>query len=249
MSYAQLIASGLTRDALKRRAASGHLIRVHRGVYLVGHAAAPAFSREAAALLAAGAHAVLSHHSAAKVWGIADHDGPVHVSVTRGQPRPRPGLIVHRPVDLRPDDVRTRQSLSLTSPARTLRDLRSHVSVARHERLTNEAMVKRLIERDNAGITRSDAERKLLRLVSQAGLPRPETNARVAGYEVDFLWRDHRLVVEVDGYAFHGHRLAFERDRDKQQALTARGFRVSRITARQLDRPYRAIALLAQALG
>jgi very-short-patch-repair endonuclease len=86
-------------------------------------------------------------------------------------------------------------------------------------------MVNGLVPRDNADITRSDAERKLLRLISQAGLPRPETNARVAGYEVDFLWRDHRLVVEVDGYAFHGHRLAFERDRAKQQALTAHGER------------------------
>jgi very-short-patch-repair endonuclease len=96
--------------------------------------------------------------------------------------------------------------------------------------------------------TRSEAERKLLKIIRDAGLPRPETNTRVAGYEVDFLWRDERLVVELDGWQFHGHRLAFERDREKQQALVAAGLRVSRVTWRQLDAPLAVAAQLAKSL-
>ncbi len=85
-------------------------------------------------------------------------------------------------------------------------------------------------------MTRSEAERKLLELLRDARLPPPETNARVLGYEVDFLWRAQKLVVEVDGYAFHGHRAAFERDRAKDQVLVAAGYRVIRVTWRQLER-------------
>ena len=88
----------------------------------------------------------------------------------------------------------------------------------------------------DAGVTRSASSSGS----SPRPLPRPEINARLAGYEVDFLWRTQRLVVEVDGFRFHGHRLAFERDREMQQALTAAGYRVSRITWRQLDGPHTA---------
>ena len=250
VAFRQLVAAGLTRQAVATRVESGHLIRVHRGVYLVGHRALPRFAKEAAALLAVGPHAVLSHGSAAALWEIAPPpEGPVHVSVTRGQPRTRRGITVHRPTHLEEHEVTRRHALPLTSPARTLEDLRSHMSTTAHERATAESMVRRLIPRDRAGITRSDAERKLKRLIEEAGLPRPETNARIVGYEVDFLWRTHRLIAEVDGYAFHGHRLAFERDREKQQALTAAGYRVSRITWRQLERPHRTVAQLAQALA
>lgn len=222
---------------------------MHRGVYLVGHRVAPEYAREQAALLAVGPHAALSHQSAARVWGILRYDGPVHLSVTRGQPRHRAGIVVHRPNDLGPDQITRKDRLSLTSPTRTLTELRSHVSPADHDRATSEAMVKRLIPRDHGDLTRSEAERKLKRIIRQAGLPRPETNARVAGYEVDFLWRAQRLVVEVDGYATHGHRLAFERDHAKQQALAAANYRVSRVTWRQLGDPYRVVAALAQALA
>jgi hypothetical protein len=63
------------------------------------------------------------------------------------------------------------------------------------------------------GFTRSEAERRLRALVKAAGLPLPMTNVKVAGLEVDAVWHRERLVVEIDGYAFHGTREAFERDR------------------------------------
>jgi very-short-patch-repair endonuclease len=82
--------------------------------------------------------------------------------------------------------------------------------------------------------TRSEAERRLLRLLRAAELPAPQVNARLSGFEVDFLWKDARLVVEVDGYAYHSNRAAFERDRRRDRTLQTQGWRVVRITWRQL---------------
>ncbi len=99
-------------------------------------------------------------------------------------------------------------------------------------------------------LTRSEAEHRLLSMIRTARLPEPATNARIAGFEVDFLWSDARLVVEVDGYAFHGHRAAFERDHRRDMALRDAGYEVVRVTWRQLvDEPLLVIAHIAQALG
>ena len=98
-------------------------------------------------------------------------------------------------------------------------------------------------------LTRSEAERRLLKLIRAAKLPLPVTNTRVAGWEVDAFWPRHRLVVEVDGYAYHGNRAAFERDRRKDAALIAAGYRVVRVTWRQIaDEPHVVVALLARLL-
>ncbi|HEX9708621.1 MAG TPA: DUF559 domain-containing protein [Candidatus Thermoplasmatota archaeon] len=83
-------------------------------------------------------------------------------------------------------------------------------------------------------LTRTAAEATFLELVRRGGLPRPAANVVVEGLEVDFLWRERRLAVEIDGYAHHGGRAAFERDRRRDAALIAAGFRVVRFTWRQL---------------
>jgi very-short-patch-repair endonuclease len=99
-------------------------------------------------------------------------------------------------------------------------------------------------------MTRSEAERRLLELVRAARLPAPATNRRLHGHEVDFVWRPQRLVVEVDGYAFHSSRSAFERDRRRDADLIREGYRVIRLTWRQLTRePEAVVALLARALA
>jgi very-short-patch-repair endonuclease len=99
-------------------------------------------------------------------------------------------------------------------------------------------------------ITKSRAERLALKLIREAGLPAPLTNVRPQGYTVDMFWPDRRLIVETDGFSFHGHRRAFESDRRRDAVLVAAGYRVIRITWRQLtEQPLRVIAILAQALG
>jgi very-short-patch-repair endonuclease len=110
------------------------------------------------------------------------------------------------------------------------------------------ATLRALLE-DEPTFTRSEAERRLRRLILDGGLPPPETNVRLLGFEVDFVWPGAKLVVEVDGHAFHAHRAAFERDRERDQALVAAGYRVIRVTWRQLERePLAVLARIAQAL-
>lgn len=101
-----------------------------------------------------------------------------------------------------------------------------------------------------SGYTRSAAERRIVKVVRQAGLARPLLNEPLLGHVADFLWPRQRLVVEVDGYGAHRHRAAFESDRKRDQQLVAAGYRVVRVTWRQLrDEPLAVIASLAQALA
>jgi very-short-patch-repair endonuclease len=98
--------------------------------------------------------------------------------------------------------------------------------------------------------TRSWAERRLLSLIRQAGLPVPTTNTQLHGYNVDALWPDHKLVVEVDGWGFHRDRATFESDRARDATLVAKGYRVLRFTVRQLrEQPLIVIGRIAAALA
>jgi very-short-patch-repair endonuclease len=166
--------------------------------------------------------------------------------------------------------------MAITSPARTLLDLAAVLHPralatasdrARDQRIVRGSELSALVDRypgrrgtralrdyweadREPAAARSRAERGVLRLISRAGLPRPQVNARVANYEVDLYWPEHGLVLEVDGYAFHRHRAEFERDRRREQDLLAAGLRVSRVTWRQLiDDPAGVVARLAAALG
>jgi very-short-patch-repair endonuclease len=273
----QLLASGLRPGAVAHRIKTGALCRLFPGVFSLGHEPLGPWAREAAALLSMGENCVLSHASAAAAWGLATHAGDVvHVTVIGRNPRPRPDLQIHRVLRLDPRDVRLRQRLPVTAPARTLIDLAAGVAGdATLERALAEARIARLVsdaelaaaierapgrpgaatvrrilelERGHAP-TRSEAERRFVALIDAAKLPAPACNVRVEELEVDFLWPAKKLVVEVDGHVFHSHRAAFERDRARDQALVASGHRVIRVTWRQLvDEPLVLVARIAQAL-
>jgi very-short-patch-repair endonuclease len=122
-------------------------------------------------------------------------------------------------------------------------------AMARAGRRHGGAVLASLLDGATVAYTRSAAERRMLSLIRKAGLPEPETNARVGGFEVDFLWRSRRLVVEVDGYRFHSDRAAFENDRRRDAALVALGYRVVRVTWRHLcNEPIATVARLAAVL-
>jgi very-short-patch-repair endonuclease len=273
----QLLDAGLGSNAVDRRAEGGTLHRVHRGIYLVGHEALPPRARETAALLACGDRAIISHCSGAGLWELAPPagaDAEVHVTVIGRRRRSRPGLRVHYATRLDPRDLRCVHGLPVTAPARTLLDL----AAARYpdlERAFAEAHAQRLLTArdlehaikragprpgvralralmsDNAsGYTRSRAERLLRRAIRSSRLPPPDFNLPFGKYELDAVWPEQRLVVEVDGYNFHGHRAQFESDRRKDMALTAAGYRVIRLTYRQLtNEPLAVVAAIAIALS
>lgn len=272
----QLLEAGVSRHRVDHLRTSGGLRPVQRGVYAVGPVSAP-LSAEMAACLASGPHAVVSHQSAALLWRIparADPPSRIHLS-TPHRRRALRGIHLHRVGTLHPDEVTRLQGIPLTTPARTLLDLAAAVPERFLERALAEALARRvttlaglatlvgrhggmrgvarlrcLVEAGRPALTRSEAEAAFLELMRRAKIPEPGTNVRVAGHEVDFVWRPERLIVEVDGYAFHSSPQAFQRDRTRDADLAAAGFRVIRVTWQQLTREREAvIARTARALG
>jgi very-short-patch-repair endonuclease len=272
IAYEQLLAAGLSPDAVRHRGRSGWLRRIHRGVYLVGPIEPP-LARAMAATLACGRGAQLSHHPAAILRGLLP--GPargMHVTVPGRHVAGPAGVTVHRTDGLDPRDATRHLGIPVTSPARTLLDLATEATPRELARAIEQAQILNLVtarslhaqfaryphhkglaavrEATTAEprLTRSEAERRLLELIRTARLPEPETNVRVAGHEVDFLWREHALVVEVDGYAFHATRAAFERDRRRDAALKAHGIDTIRVSWTQIaGEPAALVALLARA--
>jgi very-short-patch-repair endonuclease len=233
-THAQLLDAGFSPDKIHRWVKAGHLITLHRGVYAVGHLPPSPHARTMAALLACGPTAVLSHRSAAKLWGLIRYDGPIEV--TAKNTRRRHGIIVHRH-QLTDADVTRHWDLPVTTAARTLTDLAHTLTPAALTRAVNDARLRHLLSVDDPRRpTRSALEDAFLTFIARHKLPPPEVNSTVAGYEVDMLWRPQRLIAELDGY--ETHRFQFETDREKDADLLTAGFRVVRVTWQRLaDRP------------
>lgn len=204
-----------------------------------------------AAVLACGAGAVVSHGSAAALWGLLrSASGPVDVSVPSANGRSRrTGIRLHRCPSLAAGLVAERRGIPVTTPARTIADLRLVVPAWQWRRAVRQAEFAgfRLdIETDG---TRSDPEADFLRLCRRHRLPAPEVNVRVGRWTVDFLWRRQRVAVETDSYGFHRGSIAFEDDHARDLDLHALGMDVRRFTCRQIDsEPDRVAAALREAL-
>jgi very-short-patch-repair endonuclease len=276
ISRRQLTAAGIGRGAIDGLIRRGSLLPRHRGVFAVGHLAAIEFGRETAALLAVRPGAALSHHSAAALWRLRVPECGVVDVVIRGQTgRSVRGIRIHRTRVLQDEDVRIHRGLPVTSPARTLLDLAGALRQRELEFAFDQAITSRIVRRADVlkvitrmpgragrcllldlldaargpALTRSEAEERFLALIRSAQLPEPKVNARIHGYEVDFLWREQRLVVEIDGYRYHSTRRAFEHDRRKDATMQAAGLTTMRITWRQLEgEPYAVVARLAPPL-
>ena len=124
-------------------------------------------------------------------------------------------------------------------------------AVASHTGRPGAPLLRRLCAPSGAPArTRSAAERRFLRLIRSAALPQPEANVLLGNLEVDFLWREQRLIAEIDGFEFHGSRRSFEADRARDAGLQAAGWRVVRVTWRQItEAPTAVVANLAAALA
>jgi hypothetical protein len=263
VSRPQLAALGMTRSGVEARVSAGRLIRLHRGVYAVGHRALRAEGHWQAAVLAGGPGAVLSHRSAAALWDLRrTASGRVDVVVPgRNGRATRPGLRIHRPMVLPAEETTSVRNIRVTAPARTLVDLAEVVRRDALERAVEQSQkiglfdlvaFQRVIERQPGRVgaarlrrllgdhyltaveTRSGNERRFLALCDAAGVPRPRVNRDVAGFTVDFSWLEQRVVVEIDSYFHHGPQPAFERDRRRDAGLTIAGFSILRFTERAL---------------
>jgi very-short-patch-repair endonuclease len=268
----QLLALGLSASAIDRRIAAGRLHVLHRGVYAVGDRCLPALGRLAAAVHAAGRDAAASHRSAATLHGLRAYDGWPEVTA-------RPGTRKHRDIRItrgaiQPDEVTVVQGIRATTVARTLLDLGDEKAVRQAEFLGvfDLAELSRLLERyprrrgtarlrkvirayaDSDVRTRSEMEERFWALVLGANLPRPELNGTVElgqlTIEADVVWRDAKLIVELDGRQAHATRYAFEADRERDRAAALAGWLVIRITWRQLaEQPRRLIRDIRRVLS
>ncbi len=248
----QLAAAGLGRMAISERAQRGRLHRLHRDVYAVGHCAPSWHGRWMAAVLACGEGAVLSHHSAASLWELLRPiEGPVHVSVpsTAGRPS-RPGIRVHRCPSLTILTAR-RHNIPVTTIQRAIEDLEGTIApylLRRAKRQAEHAGVY-LVGGESKRL-RSDLEEDFLALVLAHRFPHPESNVEIGRHEVDFLWRDRSLVVEIDSFLYHRGSVSFQADHARDLGLRGRGYTVLRYTEEQLEsEPERIAADVAAALG
>ena len=275
----QLLEAGIPIHAIDNRVRNGRLVPLHRAVYRVPGPVPGRHEREIAAVLACGPSALLSHGSAAGLHRLplpGSPDGRTEVVVVQAFRRPGGTVRVRRLTRLDPADRAVVEAVPVTSPPRTLLDLAARVRartleqavawadreglatrsaleavVARYPETRGAAPLRALLASGRApAFVRSEAEERFLALVRRAGLPRPRVNVILERMEVDFFWPAERLVVEVDGRAHHAHDDAFERDRRRDAALTAAGYRVMRATWRQVSRhPETVLVTLARALA
>jgi very-short-patch-repair endonuclease/predicted transcriptional regulator of viral defense system len=260
VAISQLTAMGVSRTVALHRARSGLLVPLHRGVYAVGHRRLRREGFWLAAVLAMGPDAALSHRDAAALHQLrpANHER-IEVT-TPADRRGTRRIAVYPRRQLDPLDVTTVNAILVTSVARTLVDLadvlpatrlgpvvseaerrgvfdlnavEAALARTRHRRGRGSAALRAVLDehrRRGTQLTRSELEERFAALVEAAGLPRPQTNRWIGDFEVDAVWPERRLAVELDGWAFHRDRHAFERDRIKANALIAKGWTVLRYT-------------------
>jgi Transcriptional regulator, AbiEi antitoxin len=247
---------GYSPGAVKRAVAAGRLLRLHRGVYAVGHRLVSGHGRCLAAVLACGPDALLSHRSAAWLWGITRH-GPAPLHVTSPIPRKRRLPIqLHHSRILTADDRALEDRIPVTALPRTLLDcaaelplphLRRVLERSEERKLFDLGPIEDLLQRSGrhrgrhrlrhaialyqpVPFTRSGFERLFFEAVLATDLPRPAINFVEAGFELDVYWPEQRFAVELDTYATHGTNAAFERDHVRDEDLKLAGIELTRVT-------------------
>jgi very-short-patch-repair endonuclease len=272
----QLLAAGISTDRIKGLLRRGHLHRLHRGVYAVGHAQISQEGRWLAAVLACGPDAVLSHGPAGQLLGIVPRRErfALHVTVPGRAQRGPAGIVTHFPRCLDRRDITTRNRIPVTTVTRTVWDLATTSTPLATRRAFEQAerrgldreRLRSLLDaapsRKGAGVirallaeralplseTRSRLEEIVLETCRDHGLPLPAVNVPLCGYEVDLLWPAARLVVEADG-GDHLGRAQRDRDNERDAVLARAGYLVRRYSWTALGDPAAVAAELGAILG
>ncbi|MGH2965414.1 MAG: type IV toxin-antitoxin system AbiEi family antitoxin domain-containing protein [Solirubrobacterales bacterium] len=260
VARSQLLRLGVTPQGIKRRLESGRLHRVLRGVYAVGRPRISRHGRWMAAVLRCGTDAVLSHRSAAALWGLAaEPPRMVDVSVSARIRRRSPGIAAHRRRSLTADDVTTHRGIPVTTPICTLIDIATGLTPSQLEAAINEAdkrdltdpeqlrahlapgpsrpgvrALREILDPGTFVLSDSELERRFRPIAQEVGLSLPRTGQHVNGFKVDFYWPGLGLVVETDGLRYHRTPAQQGRDRLRDQAHTAAGLTCLRFTYAQV---------------
>lgn len=261
----QLITAGASSAAVTRARRSGRLVALYPGVYAAGHLALPHEGPWRAAVWSCAAGRTwLSHHDAATLLGLWPGDGPtgVHVTTTGGA-RSAPRRVVHRVTHIDPRDVTVCNGISTTARLRTLVDLSRVLPYSRFRGLVDAQRVMDLDGLDAAAFraggsgavnrlladershTRSAFERRFRRWCPLNAIRPPDaTNVRLGPDEVDVLYRAERVVIELDGRAYHQRRAQMSADRKRDQRLQLRNLRVVRLVWEDLGAEFSAATAL-----
>lgn len=267
----QLLDLGLEAGAIDRAIAAKRLHPLYRGVYAVGHRVLTQHSRWMAAVLATGPEAALSYRSAATLWGIRDNYGGQIHTTSPSKSRSHGPIRRHHAL-LPPDEVTVHDDIPVTTVPRTIFDLAAESPEAvepalrqaeylrRRDRLSlphlldrypghrgNRAIRTALARlRETPGRTRSRLEERFLAFIDRHDLLRPHFNAWLTvgteRFQVDCLWPEQRLIVELDSWSAHGTRSAFRADKRRDRKLAVAGYRTTRIPWAALDDEPAAIA-------
>jgi hypothetical protein len=249
----QLLKIGVSQGLIAGRLKSGEWSACHAGVYCIGPRRDDPISRAAAAVLACGEDAVLSHGSAASLWGFWPR-WAFPLEVTAPTRRTRPGITTHRCRSLKRRDVTRQRGVPCTSPERTALDLAPRLTAKQRTRLINDGRLSgylhlaalndvlarnphhpgtRLLTplaKDPGNPTRSGFEDDFKLFCAQYGLPAPLINTYVNGYEVDAYFPEYGVIVELDGRRYHEDPDSFEEDREQDAEQLRHGIRTIRIT-------------------
>jgi hypothetical protein len=253
VTRSELLLVGVTGDEIRWRLRKGGLIRVHRGVYRVGHRAPSLEATYFAAVLAAGEGTLLSGQAAAHLFALTKGTAPTPEVIARTKRRIE-GVTTHRSHSLNARDATTFRGIPVTTVPRTLIDIAADLSLDALARACHEAGVRygttpkaveavlarrpstpgakklRRVLHGDVHVTLSTLEARFLELLRENGLAPPITNRPAGGRRVDCRWPEQRLTVELDGYQFHNSRHSWELDRLREREARARGDEFRRYT-------------------
>jgi hypothetical protein len=260
----QLRHRGIDRSFVHRRLRAQRIHRVHDGVFAVGHPLLGPQGWRMAAVLFGGPGAVLSHRAAGAEHQLRRWSGRPSITVP-GDRRSTPAIDVHR-ARLPADEITTCDGIPITSVPRTLLDLATVLDdhallmavneaekgelgdalslpdmLERHRGERGAGFLRRVLADAGYGVAIEDLEDLFARRIAAWGLPRPELNATISvdgtNYSPDCLWRDRRLIVELDSVRHHGTAPALTRDATRERRLVLAGWRIIHVTWAQLNSP------------